>query len=254
MGHKFSGLFLVLLIFSFSVFSQNSPPAPPTKKIATEEETVPPVLNNLPDAENIRNRAVYIRNADELKKALGTHNVLDLISFEGGTDAASAPYEAGKLLIVEFPTPQLSIDIDTKINARLAETPPSPPVYYRRVGNYAVFVFDATEASAANALIDQVKYEKTVRWLGDNPYLEEQYREANRKYATDTASLAINTVLFFATGVISTVLLGLVVGFIVFRIRRQQRATMTAFSDAGGMTRLNLDGLSEIPNNRLLKD
>ena len=34
--------------------------------------------------------------------------------------------------------------------------------------------FDAADQAAANALLDQVKYEKTVQWLGKDPYLIQQ--------------------------------------------------------------------------------
>jgi hypothetical protein len=46
-------------------------------------------------------------------------------------------------------------------------------------------------------------------------------------------------------GLAASVLAGIVAGFIFFRIRDQKRAHRTTFSDAGGLTRLNLDGLSE---------
>ena len=253
MKQKVLGLLLVIFLLSVTGFAQK-PSVSQTNTNTVVEDTTPPLLYNLPDSKNIRNRAVYIRNTAELKKSLGARNVFDLIDFEGGTIAATAPYEAGKLLIVEHATPQASIDADNKLKLRLAEVPQNPPVYYRRVGNYAVFVFDAKDEVSANSLIDQVKYEKVVQWMGINPHEEEQYLIAEKKYLKSTAELAISTVLFVAAGIIGTILIGLLAGFAVFRIRRQQRATMTAFSDAGGMTRLNLDGLSELPENKLLKD
>src|SRR5829696_940120 len=132
MRHNFLGLLLIIL-FSFTGFAQ-SKSAPTTNiPIVAEEDATPPLLNNLPDAENARNRAVHIRNASELKKVLGERNVFDLISFEGGTSAVTAPYEEGKLLIVEFANPQFSIDADNKINQRLSGSQQNSPVYYRRV-------------------------------------------------------------------------------------------------------------------------
>jgi hypothetical protein len=253
MNQKFLGLILIIFLFSLNGFAQK-PKVLPTNNEISGEDTTPPLLYNLPDEENIRNRAVYIRNTAELKKTLGERNVFDLIDFEGGTTGATAQYDAGKLLIIEYATPQASIDADRKLNQRLAEVPQNPPVYYRRVGNYAVFVFDGKDEALANALIEQVKYEKKVQWLGTNPYEEEQYRLAEKKYLKSTAELALSTVLFVVVGVSSTVLLGLLVGYIIFNVRKQKRSEMTAFSDAGGMTRLNLDGLSEMPSNKLLND
>jgi hypothetical protein len=37
---------------------------------------------------------------------------------------------------------------------------------------------------------------------------------------------------------------GLIAGFIYFRLRDKRRAAMSTFTDAGGMTRLNLDGFT----------
>jgi uncharacterized membrane-anchored protein YhcB (DUF1043 family) len=55
----------------------------------------------------------------------------------------------------------------------------------------------------------------------------------------------ISTVLWIALGLGVALLAGIVAGLIFFRFRDQRRASRTAFSDAGGLTRLNLDGLSE---------
>jgi hypothetical protein len=47
----------------------------------------------------------------------------------------------------------------------------------------------------------------------------------------------------------------LVVGYIYFLFREKQRQTFHEFSDAGGMIRLNLDGLTpDIAQNRLLNE
>ena len=252
MYHRFFGLLLLIFLLSFTGFSQKTSPPPTNIKAVSEEDTTPALINALPDAENIRNRAVYIRNTAQLKKALGERNILGLVEFEGGNVGATAQYEAGKLLIFEYATPQASIDADNKFKARLAEPQQNPSVYYRRVGNYAVFVFDGKDEISANSLIDQVKYEKSVRWLGDNPYEEEQYKVAEKKYLLTTANLALSTVLFIVAALLGTVLVGILAGYIFFRIRKQQRANMSAFSDAGGMIRLNLDDLTEVATDRLL--
>jgi hypothetical protein len=51
------------------------------------------------------------------------------------------------------------------------------------------------------------------------------------------------------------IVVGIGVGLIFFYLREQKRSTMEAFSDAGGMIRLNLDDLTpKISSDRLLKD
>ena len=93
-----------------------------------------------------------------------------------------ARYDPAQLVIVEFTTPQLAGDNDWNIRTKTRELwnqgKPAPTAY-RRVGNYAVFVFHAANEQAANQLIDQVKYEQVVQWLGDNP---NWLREAQRQY------------------------------------------------------------------------
>src|SRR3954471_6911767 len=79
--HRFLGLLLIVFLFSFTGFSQKTSAPPANIQIISEEDTTPSLINSLPDAENIRNRAIYIRNTAELKKALGERNVFDLIEF-----------------------------------------------------------------------------------------------------------------------------------------------------------------------------
>ena len=63
------------------------------------------------------------------------------------------------------------------------------PTAYRRVGNYAVFVFDAPGAEAANQLIDQVKYQQVVQWLGQNPFA---YEQATREFTETTLGVLVS--------------------------------------------------------------
>ena len=249
----FSNFFAVFFISLFStvIFAQSAS-APPAKSQPDSEDSIPVIVKHLPDWENVLNRAAYITNAGDLRKAAGERPIFDLINFVGGAEAAAADYDAGKLLIVEYSTPQFSIDADNAIRQRLTENPPTTTVLVRRVGNYEVFVFDAADENAANALIDRVKYEKSVQWLGQDPFL---YRRAERAYIEKTSNVFISTIVSILLGLSCAVLLGVAAGFLVFYVRKQKRASMTAFSDAGGMIRLNLDELTpDILPERLLKD
>lgn len=235
-------------IFSSAIFAQNNN----SNSAISEQGKIPVLIKHLPDWENIRNSAAYILNGDDLRKALGERSVFDLINPGNGVEAVTASYPQGKLLIVEYPTPQASIETDALIKQRLTEIGQDPPIYYRRIGNYNAFVFDATDEAAANALLDQVKYEKYVQWLGENPMPQIL---AEREFAIGMGELFLSTVIFIAVGFGSTVLAGIIAGLLVFYIREQKRATTHIFTDAGGMTRLNLDGLTpEALNERLLKD
>jgi hypothetical protein len=66
-----------------------------------------------------------------------------------------------------------------------------------------------------------------------------------RYFATTTRDIFIATVLWIVLGLTSSILLGIAAGFVFYRVRENKRASRSAYSDAGGLTRLNLDGLSE---------
>ena len=248
---SFFALALFLVLFASNGFAQQKKPATVDIQVVSEEDLTPPVVRSLPNWQAIKNSVVHIKNADELKKSLGDRPIFSSIDFAGGTEAATAPYEAGKLLIVEFNTPQASVDADNLINQRLSDNTQNPPINYRRIGNYAVFVFDANDAAAANALMDQVKYEKTVQWLGENPNI---LRQAEKAFIQTSSEIFLSTFLAIGLGAGSTILLGIGAGVLFFYFRKQKRAEMTRFSDAGGMTRLNLDDLAEVLPDKLLKD
>ncbi len=217
----------------------------------SEADGVPVLIKHLPDWENVRNSAVLAHSVDDLRKALGERPVYDLIDFTGGTEAAVATYPQGKLLIVEFPSPALSAELDAKLQERLA----GQPVQYRRIGNYNAFVFDAPDEAAASGLLDRVKYEKQIQWLGDNPFLAQRAKQAERNFVMTTADIFFSTLLAIVSGLGVSILVGILVGFLFFYRRAARRAAMPTFSDAGGMTRLNLDGYTpEIAPDRLLKD
>jgi hypothetical protein len=245
-------LFCFYLLPGLSVFAQENKTPVAKSQEYSEEDGVPVLTKHLPDYENVGNRAAYILNADDLRAALGMRPVFEAIDFTGGVEAVTAEYPQGKLLIVEYTTPQFSVDADNKIKQKLAETAPTqnPPVIYRRIGNYGAFVFDGADAAAANALLDQVKYEKDVRWLGEDPFA---LQRAERHFVLQASDLFLNVVLAIVGALGASVLIGIVVGFLFFYVREHKRAQMETFTDAGGMTRLNLDGFTpDILPDRLL--
>ena len=242
---------LILTLMASGIFAQENATPQIKSREVSDGDGIPVLIKHLPDWENARNRATYILNQNDLQNALGSRPVFDLIEFESGTEAVTAGYDAGKLLLIEYMTPQSSIDADGKINQRLAEIGQNQSIIYRRIGNYNAFVFDATDANAANALLDGIKYEKNVQWLGEDPFL---LKRAERAIVVGLSELFVATTLAIVGGIGLSILAGIIVGFIFFRIREQKRAGMDAFSDAGGMTRLNLDGFTpQTSPDRLLK-
>ena len=241
-------LLLTSIIFSISALGQANSRIPYKASEVSETEQVPVLMMHLPDWENVRSQATFAKNTADLNAVLGDRRVLDLIDFNVGAEAATAPYPAGRLLIVEFPTPQASIESDAEFSAELAARGDAATVY-RRIGNYNAFVFDASDTAAANALLDQVKYEKDIQWLGKNPFLI----TPERAFVLQTADLFFSTVFVILIGIGLSIGGGLIAGFAFYRVRMQRRAAMATFSDAGGMTRLNLDGFTpDIIPERLL--
>lgn len=229
-------LFFALVLSTSAAFAQ-----PVRSQEISEDDGLPVLIKHLPEWQEVRASTVFITSAAELKNALGDRPVFSQIDFTGGTEAVTANYPAGRLLIVEFTNPQASVDADNKILDRIAANPESSTVY-RRIGNYNAFVFDTADQPAAVALLDQIKYEKAVQWLGEDPFL---LKKIERYFAVTTRDIMIATVMWIVGGLGIAAVCGIAAGLIVFRIRDQKRATWHAYTDAGGMTRLNLDELSE---------
>jgi hypothetical protein len=203
----------------------------------------------LPDWENVRGQAAFANKTADLTQALGERPVFDLIDFSIGTEAVTAPYTAGKLLIVEYATPQASIEADGKFIQRLAEKDNARSTVYRRIGNYNVFVFDTIDQAAAEALLEQVKYEKNVQWLGEDPFL---LKKLERAFVLKSADIFVTTIEVILLGIGISIVGGLIVGMLYFRVLERRRRTFREFSDAGGMIRLNLDGLTPDLSHELL--
>jgi hypothetical protein len=206
----------------------------------SEEDGKPVLLKHLPEGKGDTPGATFTTDKAELKKIVA-EPVIDSLQFPPGTEAVTAYYPQGRLVIVEYTNPQLSTEVDGLVQQFLASNPQSQ-FTYRRIGNYNAFVFGPPGAEQANGLLDQVKYEKTVQWLGEDPHL---LKKLEHYMVATSLSIMISTVLWILLVLGSALLTGVVAGYFFYRFRDQKRATRTAYSDAGGLTRLNLDGLSE---------
>jgi hypothetical protein len=214
----------------------------------SESDGIPVLMKHLPDYDSVASRAVFAKDLPTLKAALGERPELDLIDFAAGTEAVTAPYAAGKLLVIEYSSPQASADADAAFQQAAAA---NSTIAYRRVGNYNVLVFDVTDTAAANALIDQVHYEKQVQWLGQNPAQQQKHGVS----VPQMANVLLSSVMWLVGGGVLALLGGAFAGYLYYRRKVRRRVEMATFSDAGGMTRLNLDGLTpEVLPDRLLRE
>lgn len=235
-------LFSILLLIAVSVcfcFGQ-VPPKFKSQEIS-ESDGYPVLMKNLPDFESIKDQAKFAVNSEQLVSIGDGKPVLSTIDLSAGAEAASANYAAGKLVIIEFPSPQASIEADQQLAQQLSG---DQTTVFRRIGNYNAIVFGVTDQTAANALLDQVKYEKNIQWLGDNPFRI----SAERAFVIQTSELFVSTVLWIFIGIGVAVVFGIGVGIIFFRIRERQRAGEVAFANLSGMTTLELDTFSSDVN------
>jgi hypothetical protein len=249
---QFSLPTILVVLLTACVLANAQTPADkaPQATPATDTE-VPALVMHLPNWETVKKYS-YVVTLNGLKEAVPSQPILDSIDFEGGTEAVAAHYGQSQLVIVEFANPHFASDNDRLLVTRIQELKgqgqPSPSSY-RRVGNYSVFVFNATDEAAANQLIDQVRYQKVVQWLGDDPLL---YDRLQRYFAETSAGVLVAVLKSSGLSLIACLAIGGLAGFLMFRHRRAQRAAV--FSDAGGSVRLNLDDLTGIrDSSRLLE-
>ena len=208
------------------------------------EGEIPPLVKHLPNWEENQKRAVFLNRFSTVQFIVPNQAVLSVLDTGGDADAVFADTGSGKVLVVEYHTPQLAKDNDERIIAKIHELwkiGQPAPIGYRRVGNYSVFVFDASDEATAKQLIDQVKYEQVVQWLGDNPNI---LKEAERRYVQTTLGVFIAVLKASGFALVACLGLGGLIGALLFSRRRARQTALEAYSDAGGMLRLNLDQMT----------
>jgi hypothetical protein len=208
------------------------------------EADIPVLVKHLPRWEEAQRQVVYLAGFGALRPVFSDQPVLDSVNSEGDADAVATNYGPTQFIIVEYNTPQLAADNDRAIATKIEELRSQGqrlPSAYRRVGNYSVFVFNGPNEQAAKELIDQVEYEQVVQWLGDNPYMLEK---AQREYYQTTAGVLIAVVKASGLSLLLCLTAGGFIGVLLFSRRRAQQRHAEAFSDAGGMLRLNIDDIT----------
>lgn len=205
---------------------------------------IPVLIEHLPNPDQAQKTAVYLNSFGNIEWLVQRQPVLTAVNGDGNADAALATIGSSKVLLIEFNTPQLATENDRRIVSRIQELwklgQPAPSAY-RRVGNYSVFVFDAPDEQTAKQLIDQVKYEQVVSWLGDNPNI---WRQAEERYIDTTLGVLVSVLKASGYALVGCLGIGGLIGALLFNYRRSHQKAVTAYSDAGGMMRLNLDELT----------
>lgn len=215
----------------------------------------PPLVEHLPDWPDVQERAVYTVSLAALQEASGNQPLLNELTFNPATEAATASYDPGmRLVIVEYRTPQLAGETDRRISARIEELRQNGegvPSVYRRTGNYLVFVFGGNDQVAAARLADGVRYEQQITWLDENPFA---LRQAQRNFDIAATSLILAAFKFSGIALIFCMIGGSIFGAIIFWRRRAQVVDAGVYTDAGDMVRLNIDDLTPPTNRSLLNE
>jgi hypothetical protein len=208
------------------------------------EGEIPALIKHLPNPDQSKKTAVFLTRFTTVQSLMPDQTVLSSIQTGRDGDAAFVDSGLGKVLVVEFNTPQLAKENDDRLVTQIRELwkqGQPAPVGYRRVGNYSVFVFDAPDAAVAKQLIDEIKYEQVVQWLGENPYI---LKEAEKQYVETTLGVFVAVVKASGVALVGCLGLGALLGALLFTRRRAQQRSQEAYSDAGGMLRLNIDELT----------
>lgn len=234
-------LALLLLLLAVSAASPGQAPVGTGPQEISEADGRPVIFKHLPKPDAIEGDPLFLNSNSQIVQLLGERPLLSEVELGRGTEAAFAVYPAGKLLLVENSSPQASIAMDESVLLRLASQPELSPTAYRRIGNYNAFVFDGPDAAAAGELLNEIRYEKTVQWLGQDPYI---LKKLERYMVMTTRDIFISTIQIIVFGILGSILAGIVAGYFYFRFRDRRRERTAAFSDAGGLTRLNIDELT----------
>lgn len=214
---------------------------------------VPVLVKHLPGWPGVESTVFYAVDKDSLMNVFSNQAIIEVLDFQGGAEAAVSTYGQQKLAIVEFNTASLATDNNQRITQRLKELREQgqpAPTAYRRIGNYAVFVFDAPDQETANQLLGQVKYQQVVTWLGENPF---SYEQATREFTETTLGVLVSVVKASGIALVSCLAIGGLAGAILFNLRRSQQRAREAYADSDAMLRLNIDELTpERDSTRLL--
>ena len=241
---RFSGLEQAEIV---SVISQMQKDLPPSSD--------PPLLPTyLPEQNKIVGSEKYLIGPEAIARIPAISDLKDAIDFTGGTRAAVAEYNNGNgkmnILLVEFQSPQFAIDGLTKMQEHFSalNQDEQKKRILRRVGNYAVEAVNVSDPNAAEELLKQIKYMVRVHWEGKNvsdiPIPFRPPDSAAVREAIQTGQFIVAVFYWIGVLLFGAVGTGIFVGGAFFYWRRAQRRKMGlegAFSDAGGMTRLNLE-------------
>lgn len=226
------------------------------EKITSADPDIRPrLLNDLPQQSIINGSQRYFLGPTALNAHIERSG--DMFGFAGDAEAVMAEYEIAtaannsqaskpaslrttaprmKLLIIEYKTPQFAYDATERATGFVNSLPESEQgrIIVKREGNYLIEAVNFQDRNSAQMLVDSVKYPYSVKWLHDP---RRPPRDPLRMQKA--AQMLISTFSLLGLLIMTVLVVGGIFGTTVFLKRRRRQEQ--AFSDAGGMLRLELD-------------
>ncbi len=217
---------------------------------------LPSVVRNLPDGSLNLRTARYILGP----KALGILTKQGVSQYDFypnmATEIAYGEYQKVKLandnyadgqsslLIIEYHTPQQSIAAFKRLTDYQNGLPEAEKakIVLKREGNYIVEATNFSNDKVAKNIVENVKYGYVVKWLDDDNAVGNGRSIASE--AAKTAKILVSVFGLIGVTLIFAIIGGCTMGLLIFYFRRRKKVAIEGFSDAGGMVRLDLDGIA----------
>jgi hypothetical protein len=224
--------------------------------LAAEEEAGPVILKHLPTERRQPNTETYYLGPLALSRHPSFGPVANVLDFTSQPETVTATYDqetggnALELLLVEYYTPQAATDNLSRLEGYVASLPPDKQTQHRlrRIGNYLALIVSDASPTAADQVFNQIRYEQKVYWYGrkvtDIPLEFRPADPAAWREMTNTTTIVVQSLLWIALMLGLTVLIGMLIGGLIFywrRYQRRKRGIDNLFSDAGETIFLNLD-------------
>lgn len=209
---------------------------------------LPSVVRNLPSGSLNLRTARYILGP----KALATFTKGSVSQYDFypnmATEIAYGEYQSegqSSLLIIEYHTPQQSIAAFKRLTDyqnSLADAEKTK-IVLKREGNYIVEATNFSSDKVAKNIVENVKYGYVVKWLDDESTVVGNGRSVASE-AAKTAKILVSVFGLIGVALIFAVIGGFMMGLLIFYFRRRGKIAFQSFSDAGGMMRLDIDGIA----------
>jgi hypothetical protein len=247
----FIGRYLVHISAPTSILAETV--MPQLHNNLTLNSEIPLLPTYLPEQNKLAASEKYVIGPEAISRIPEISHLKNIIDFTGGTHAAVADYTNGgnkmSVILIEFQSPQFATDGLLKMQQYFNSLSPDEQKkrILRRVGNYAVEAVNVADAKSAEELLSQIKYMARVHWEGKGlSAIPLQFRPpdpVSLREAMQTGQFIVAAFYWIGVLILGALFAGIFTGGAFFYWRRAQRrkqGVSEMFSDAGGMTRLNL--------------